>query len=76
MLKPVWRLEEKEQFPMDSATRKQLVEIMIALAMDSDLRKQTEKEIRKRSPNCSFYIDEGGLGHLYGPIIRTKILGT
>lgn len=59
-----------------SCTGSQLIKTMQDLATDDELRKQTEEDMRANlTKGSDFYIDEGGLGHLTLPLIRTKTLG-
>ena len=46
-----------------------------ALAADPELRKQVEDDLRSELPDgYDFHIDADGIGHLYTPVIRTRVI--
>jgi hypothetical protein len=61
----------------DTATAEELLENASKLSEDKDLREEIEEEIREDLPaGHTFYIDDFGMGHFWGPlyITRGKIL--
>ena len=52
-----------------------IFELPRKLAADPELRKEVEAEIQSRmAPGTTFYIDDQGLGHAFGPLIRSRII--